>query len=69
MFQQQLGWYVWNGLYGDYFNHNGHLHDGETPDRGLTTGVIHLTDGYDALLLVNAQWVDTIGLMVQAFES
>ena len=36
--------------------------------RGLNTGIIHLMDGYDALLLVNAQFVNTIGLMVQAFE-
>jgi hypothetical protein len=38
-------------------------------DRGLNTGIIHLADGYDALLLVNAQFVDTIGLMIEAFEA
>jgi CubicO group peptidase (beta-lactamase class C family) len=68
MFHEQLGWYLWNGVYGDYFDHNGWLEDGGTPNRGLNTGIIHLADGYDALLLVNAQWVDTIGLLVQAFE-
>ncbi len=69
MFQEQLGWYLWAGLYGDYYSHNGWLLNGGTPDRGINTGILHLTDGYDALLLVNAQWVDTTGLIVQAFES
>jgi CubicO group peptidase (beta-lactamase class C family) len=69
MFKEQLGWYVWNGLYGDYYQHNGWLEDGGTPNRGLNTGIVHLTHGYDALLLVNAQWVDTVGLIVQAFEA
>jgi CubicO group peptidase (beta-lactamase class C family) len=69
MFQEQLGWYLWTGLYGDYYSHNGWLLDGGTPDRGLNTGIMHLSHGYDALLLVNAQWVDTTGLIVQAFES
>jgi len=69
MFHEQLGWYEWTGLYGDYYSHNGWLLDGGTPDRGLNTGIVHLSDGYDALLLVNAQWVDTTGLIVQAFES
>ena len=62
MFHEQLGWYVHDGLYGDYYDHNGWLLDGGTPNRGLNTGIIHLTHGYDALLLVNAQFVDTIGL-------
>jgi CubicO group peptidase (beta-lactamase class C family) len=68
MFHEQLGWYVHDGLYGDYYDHNGWLLDGGTPNRGLNTGIIHLTHGYDALLLVNAQFVDTIGLMIEAFE-
>jgi hypothetical protein len=42
---------------------------GGTPDRGLNTGVIHFADGYDALLLANAQFADTIGLMIEAFEA
>ena len=68
MFREQLGCYEYDGIYGKYYDHNGWLHNGGTPDRGLNTGVIHLADGYDALLLVNAQFVDTIGLMIEAFE-
>jgi CubicO group peptidase (beta-lactamase class C family) len=68
MFHEQLGCYVYDGIYGKYYDHNGWLEDGGTPNRGLNTGVIHLSDGYDALLLVNAQFVDTIGLMIEAFE-
>lgn len=69
MFHQQLGWYLYDGVYGHYYDHNGWLHNGGSPDRGLNTGIIHLADGYDALLLVNAQFVDTIGLMIEAFEA
>jgi CubicO group peptidase (beta-lactamase class C family) len=69
MFQEQLGCYEYNGKYGKYYDHNGWLHNGGSPDRGLNTGIIHLARGYDALLLVNAQFVDTIGLMIEAFEA
>jgi len=69
MFHEQLGCYEYDGIYGKYYDHNGWLHNGGSPDRGLNTGIIHLADGYDALLLVNAQFVDTIGLMIEAFEA
>lgn len=68
MLMQQLGWYEYDGVDGHYFDHNGWLHDGGTPDRGLTTGIVHFSEGYDALLLTNTQWVDTIGLLIGAFE-
>jgi CubicO group peptidase (beta-lactamase class C family) len=69
MFHEQLGCYEYDGIYGKYYDHNGWLHNGGTPDLGLNTGVIHFADGYDALLLANAQFVDTIGLMIEAFEA
>jgi CubicO group peptidase (beta-lactamase class C family) len=69
MLNGQLGWYAYDGIYGRYFHHNGGLLNGLTPAQGLVTGVIRLTDGYDALLLVNSWGPDTIGLMIQAFES
>jgi CubicO group peptidase (beta-lactamase class C family) len=68
MFMQQLGWYEYNGVDGNYFDHNGWLHDGGNPDRGLNTGIVRFSEGYDALLLVNTQFVDTIGLLIGAFE-
>jgi hypothetical protein len=68
-FHEQLGCYEYDGIYGKYYDHNGWLHNGGSPDRGLNTGIIHLADGYDALLLVNAQFVDTMGLMIEAFEA
>jgi CubicO group peptidase (beta-lactamase class C family) len=64
-----LGWYTYDGLYGQYFHHNGGLLTGTTPPQGLGTGIIHLADGYDALLLVNTWGFDVIGLMVEAFET
>jgi CubicO group peptidase (beta-lactamase class C family) len=69
MLNGQLGWYKYDGIYGQYFHHNGGLLNGLTPAQGLATGLIRFTDGYDALLLVNSWGPDTIGLMIQAFES
>ncbi|KIN03546.1 hypothetical protein OIDMADRAFT_51506 [Oidiodendron maius Zn] len=69
MLNGQLGWYKYDGTYGQYFHHNGGLLNGATPAQGLVTGIIRLTDGYDALLLVNSWGPDTIKLMIQAFES
>jgi CubicO group peptidase (beta-lactamase class C family) len=69
MLNGQLGWYVYDGLYGQYFHHNGGLLNGLTPAQGLDTGIIHLADGYDALLLVNTWNFDVIGLIVEAFET
>jgi CubicO group peptidase (beta-lactamase class C family) len=69
MFHEQLGCYEYDGIYGKYYDHNGWLLNGGSPDRGLNTRIIHLAEGYDALLLVNAQFVDTIGLMIEAFEA
>lgn len=65
MLENNLGWYTYNGLYGQYFHHNGGLVYG---NQGLVTGIIHLSDSYDALLLINSWGPDTIGLMIQAFE-
>ena len=69
MLNGQLGWYTYDGLYGQYFHHNGGLQSSTTPPiKGLVTGIIHLSDGYDALLLVNSWGFDVVGLIVQAFE-
>jgi CubicO group peptidase (beta-lactamase class C family) len=69
MLYGQLGWYTYDGIYGQYFHHNGGLLNGATPAQGLVTGIIQLTGGYDALLLVNSRGPNTIGLMIQAFET
>jgi CubicO group peptidase (beta-lactamase class C family) len=68
MFLNGYGWYTYDGIYGQYFHHNGGLLNGATPPQGLVTGVIHLADGYDAVILVNSWGFDTIALMVDAFE-
>ena len=67
MFEEQLGWYTYHGLYGSYSNHNGGLVTGS--GLGLSTGIIHLTCGYDAVLLVNTFEFQTINLMIRAFET
>jgi hypothetical protein len=69
MLDGQLGWYIYNGIYGQYFHHNGGLLNGATPPQGLVTGIIRLTDDYDVLLLVNTWGPDPISLMIQAFET
>jgi CubicO group peptidase (beta-lactamase class C family) len=69
MFTESLGWYTWNGKYGQYYHHNGGLFDGANPRQGLSTGIVHFTNGYDAVLLTNSPHKGIIKLMVQAFET
>ena len=69
MFTESLGWYTWKGKYGHYYHHNGGLFDGANPRQGLSTGIVHFTNGYDAALLTNSPHKDIIKLMVQAFEA
>lgn len=69
MLNDQLGWYEYDGIYGQYFYYNGGLLNGATPAQGLVTGILRLTGGYDALLPVNFWRPDTIGLTIQAFET
>jgi hypothetical protein len=73
MLNNDLGWYTYDGIYGQCFHHNGGLLNGLSPAQGLVTGIMHLSEGYDALLLVKS-WgvpnvIDTIGLIVKAFET
>lgn len=69
MFAESLGWYTWNGKYGQYYHHNGGLFDGANPRQGLSTGIVHFTNGYDAVLFTNSPYKGIIKLMVQAFEA
>jgi len=69
MLNGSLGWYPYDGIYGQYFHHNGGLHTGGNPDQGVMTGIIHLSDNYDCLLLVNTYGIDPIALMIKAFET
>jgi hypothetical protein len=69
MLNGQLRCYKYDGIHGQYFHHNGGLINCLTPGQGLVTGLIRLTVGYDALFLVNSWGLDTIPLMIQAFES
>jgi hypothetical protein len=69
MFTESLGWYTHDGKYGQYYHHNGGLFNGASPRQGLSTGVIHFTNGYDAVLLTNSPHKGLIKLMVQAFEA
>lgn len=69
MLYGKLVWYKYDGIYGQYFHYNGGLLNAATPAQGLVTGIIRLTGGYDALLLVNFWGPDTIGLMIQAFDT
>jgi CubicO group peptidase (beta-lactamase class C family) len=71
MFMNEYGWYIYDGLYGQYFHHNGMLVNGLDPRQGLGTGLVHFAGGYDAVLLVNSekpQDIPIIDLMIGAFE-
>src|SRR5262249_25289192 len=63
MFLRSLGWYTYEGIYGQYFHHNGGLLTGATLPQGLVTGVIHLGDGHAAAILVNTWGFHTIAQM------
>jgi CubicO group peptidase (beta-lactamase class C family) len=51
MFGESLGWYTYDGYFGQYFHHNGGLAWG---NQGLNTGLIHFTDGWDGVLVMNS---------------
>jgi CubicO group peptidase (beta-lactamase class C family) len=74
MLNDLLGWDVYDGTFGPYFYHNGDLATGGTDIQGLNTGIVHFTDGYDALLLLNswapvdADQFDVIKLLIRAFQ-
>jgi hypothetical protein len=72
MFQNGYGCYTYDGIYGQYFHHNGMLYHDVTPYQGLCTGWVHLADGYDAVLLVNSETptlsFDGVQLIFGAFE-
>lgn len=69
MLEGQLGWYKYDGVFGEYYHHNGGLWNGDPLAQGLKTGIIHLSNGYDALILINDWNPDPIGLMIKAFET
>ena len=48
MLNGEEGWYTYDGIFGQYFHHNGGLGNGATPSQGVATGIIRLADGYDA---------------------
>ena len=73
--QGELGFYTYNGRFGQYFHHNGGF--GAKDSRGgIATGWVRLGHGYDCILLVNStspnggadSW-DTVGLIIKAFET
>lgn len=69
MFTQQLGWFIYEGAYGQYFNFEGRLINGMSPQQGLSTVAIRFSDGYDALLLVNTPVSNLTDVMVKAFQT
>jgi CubicO group peptidase (beta-lactamase class C family) len=66
------GFYTYNGIYGQYFHHNGELVSGASPLQGLITGLVHLVEGYDAVFFCNGQDVNQslsgTDLIIGAFE-
>lgn len=69
MFAEQLGWYAWDGVYGQYYHHNGGLQNAASPAQYINTGIVRFVDGWDAVLLVNSNADGTIPQIVRAFEA
>ncbi|MDQ6433436.1 serine hydrolase [Mesorhizobium sp. LHD-90] len=67
MMQRMLGWYPGATCYGLAYHHNGGLTT--SSGAGLSTGVIHFPNGYDAVLLSNKPVADIIGVMIDAFDA
>jgi CubicO group peptidase (beta-lactamase class C family) len=67
MMQRMLGWYPGATYYGLAYHHNGGLTT--SSGMGLSTGVIHFPDGYDAVLLSNKPVANIIGVMIEAFDA
>ena len=71
MFEGQLGWYTYNGLYGQYFHHEGDF--GGDPG-GIRAAVVRLTNGYDCFLAINSAneylgLPNIVELVIRAFEA
>jgi CubicO group peptidase (beta-lactamase class C family) len=64
-----LGWYtIHEGVYGEYETKNGlFVSDTITGSQQINTGMLHLSDGYDAVVLINSQG-DATDPIVSAFE-
>ena len=72
LFDAELRWLRYGGTFGNYYWHNGGLHTGGNPDRGLSTAMVRLTDGYDAAIVMNGWYYDTYStqnLIFDAFQS
>jgi hypothetical protein len=69
MLNENLGWYTYDGVYGQYHHHNGGGDNGADPPQGLNVAIVQLADGYDAVLLVNSLRPDVVELIVKAFET
>ncbi|MBD0414461.1 serine hydrolase domain-containing protein [Oryzicola mucosus] len=70
MMQRMLGWYPGATTYGLAYHHNGGLTQNVgSLSMGLSTGIIQLPNGYDAVLLSNKPVDDIIGLMLEAFDA
>jgi CubicO group peptidase (beta-lactamase class C family) len=65
MMQRMLGWYPGATCYGLAYHHNGGL---TCNGAGLNTGIIHLPDQYDAVLLSNKPLETIIQVMLEAFD-
>lgn len=72
MLQNGYGFYTYNGIYGQYFHHNGGLVNGASPLQGLITGLVHFVEGYDAVFFCNSQdpsqSLNAVNLIIDAFE-
>jgi uncharacterized protein (TIGR03437 family) len=62
-------WVPFNGNWGTYYQKGGNL-GGPTPQQGLSSQVVRLTEGYDIAIVANADpSFDYVNLLVGPFES
>ncbi|MEP7286445.1 MAG: serine hydrolase domain-containing protein [Chloroflexota bacterium] len=70
MFTESLGWAHKDGLFGRYFFKDGELAwDNPPPLKQLNTCIVHFSNGYDAVLLINSKRGDVMQVPINAFEA
>ncbi len=70
MLNDGIGWFPYAGNYGTYYQKDGGLHNGGTPQQTLNTCIVRLAEGYDIALVANTQPpLDVVNICAGAFDS
>ncbi len=70
MLNDGIGWFPYAGNFGTYYQKDGGLHNGGTPQQTLNTCIVRLAEGYDIALVANTQPpIDVVNICAGAFDS